>query len=587
LFLCNQVHYFSNVITIIKFAFLNTLRYHEDNYFGRERVLPDRRNQVAQQRKPSIEERRERARRRRKKQLQKKAVISLLLLAGVVLVAAGLFRLIGKRSSASEGDAAGGKTESSKVSAEDVLHLSFPRLIVDEAAVRAAAVNSSETAKSGTDQADATGDDADQTGAGEDDTSQDTDTSQNDDASQNDGTSQGDDASPSSEENYASLTVTEFNQILTQLYRQGYVLVDFYSLSDLKQESGYESASLTLPYGKKPLVLSERGVSYEGIETGSDVADGTSTGDAANTDGTDEGASASADGTDNGDAANADGADDGASASADGTNTNDNAATDEANTTDDAGSAESSIGQAALAIRVNDSGSVVNVIRDENGEEMTGAFDVMTCVDAFVEKYPDFSYNKARGLLAVTGADGVLGYNPSETSSADALKKVVSALKKDGWILADGTYGGISYGSETSIVKEDSDQWFSEVGKQLGDTDLIILPGRADIGSRSPYTTDNEKFQLLSDGGIVYYCVDDPDNLTWFETGSNYVRQVYHTIDTVTEFEALTGSGLEAYDRVITGQTDEGSGDSADQTDDGQDASDPSDREIENTDPEV
>lgn len=434
----------------------------------------------------------------RRRQLRRRITFTVVIAAVFVAVVGAVRYFVARGNNSTSGTDSGltAVSGSTTSDADEVLHLSFPQLIVDDV--------SSGTESSGTD---ASGTDTSDTG---------TDTG-------------GTDTSGSAGTDADSITVSEFNQILTELYKNDYVLVDFYSLTSLTQENGYVTESLDLPEGKKPLIISERAVSYEGSST------------------------------------------------------------DE--------TTESSIGSAAEGIEVDSSGAVVNIVLDENGTSSTGAYDVMTCVDAFVEKYPDFSYNNARGILAVTGENGVLGYDSSDSQQSAELQKVVSALKDEGWIFASGTYGGISYGSEYSIVKEDAEKWQSEVAPQLGDTDILMLPEGGDIGSWEPYSEDNEKFSLLSGEGFAYYCVDNPEELTWIETGTNYVRQGMHEINTMTEFETFMDQGLEAYSDLVekeaqqaaedlnSGTDSSGTTDGSDQSDES--GSDSQSQDIENIDQEV
>ncbi len=88
-----------------------------------------------------------------------------------------------------------------------------------------------------------------------------------------------------------------------------------------------------------------------------------------------------------------------------------------------------------------------------------GAYDLVPIVDAFVQSHPDFSYKGAKGLLGITGYNGVLGYRSSynqyghnkqvETARKQA-KQTAVALKKDGWQFASHTYGHIWVGKNQS-----------------------------------------------------------------------------------------------------------------------------------------
>ena len=52
-----------------------------------------------------------------------------------------------------------------------------------------------------------------------------------------------------------------------------------------------------------------------------------------------------------------------------------------------------------------------------------GAYDLVPIVDAFVNRHPDFSYHGAKGLLGITGYNGVLGYRSSYAQYGSSLLK--------------------------------------------------------------------------------------------------------------------------------------------------------------------
>ncbi|MCD8021856.1 MAG: hypothetical protein LUF30_02335 [Lachnospiraceae bacterium] len=72
------------------------------------------------------------------------------------------------------------------------------------------------------------------------------------------------------------ITVSEFEGILNQFYEAGYVLVDFHSLAE-ETDDGFgditlTEATLTLPSGKKPLILSVENLNYASVRSGDGVA---------------------------------------------------------------------------------------------------------------------------------------------------------------------------------------------------------------------------------------------------------------------------------------------------------------------------
>ncbi|NYK51102.1 polysaccharide deacetylase, partial [Salmonella enterica subsp. enterica serovar Typhimurium] len=68
--------------------------------------------------------------------------------------------------------------------------------------------------------------------------------------------------------------------------------------------------------------------------------------------------------------------------------------------------------------------------------------DIVPILNQFVKDHPDFSLNDQKGVVALTGYNGVLGYRTNELNNKDYLKrkkdaeKVVKAMKRDGWTFA-------------------------------------------------------------------------------------------------------------------------------------------------------
>ncbi|MCC8067816.1 MAG: polysaccharide deacetylase family protein [Clostridiales bacterium] len=72
------------------------------------------------------------------------------------------------------------------------------------------------------------------------------------------------------------ITISEFEGILNQLYENDYILIDIHSLAQ-ETDDGFgditlEEATLSLPAGKKPLVLSFENLNYAGVRSGDGVA---------------------------------------------------------------------------------------------------------------------------------------------------------------------------------------------------------------------------------------------------------------------------------------------------------------------------
>ncbi|MBR0397526.1 MAG: hypothetical protein IJI10_04565 [Eubacterium sp.] len=265
------------------------------------------------------------------------------------------------------------------------------------------------------------------------------------------------------------MTVTEFNELLADLYGRGYVLVDIRSLTEKDDDGNYYIHEVEVPQGKTPLVISQHGLSYAQEDKDRGYATG---------------------------------------------------------------------------IELTDEGNLTNLYLDANGGTRTGSCDVITCVDDFIAEHPDFSYQDARGVIALTGEDSVLGY--ADGTSAEC-QNVINKMFEEGWLFASGTAGGISYGSEMSLFEADAKLWQDTFAEAVGPTEIILLPDGADIGNRSPYSTDNQKYKLLAEQGFHYYCIDDASGMTWMQTGSGFVRQSMHEVDSYEQYLALMDNGLDAF----------------------------------------
>lgn len=136
---------------------------------------------------------------------------------------------------------------------------------------------------------------------------------------------------------------------------------------------------------------------------------------------------------------------------------------------------------------IDSDGSVATEITDPQGNTMiTHDGDVVPIVDSFVEKHPDFSWNGAKGIIALTGYEGVLGYRTNRLDSPTYLddvhkaRSVVRKMKRSGWQFASHSYShDMSFRDESAteaFVKYDTDKWQKEVEPIVGHTDIYIGP---------------------------------------------------------------------------------------------------------------
>ena len=64
----------------------------------------------------------------------------------------------------------------------------------------------------------------------------------------------------------------------------------------------------------------------------------------------------------------------------------------------------------ATKLVIDDNGDIKCEYKKADGTVVTGDYDVVPILDSFIKEHPDFSYHGRKGILAMTGYDGVLGY---------------------------------------------------------------------------------------------------------------------------------------------------------------------------------
>lgn len=248
------------------------------------------------------------------------------------------------------------------------------------------------------------------------------------------------------------VTTEEFTNILADLHKNGYILVnldDFTScIDDGSGNITCSSAELKLPKGKKPLLLVQTNVNYYTY-----MVDG-----------------------------------------------------------DGDGLADKDGAGFASRLLVNESGDIVAEYINANGETLTGNYDLVPILNDFIQSNPDFSYRGAKAILAPSGYDGVFGYrtNPKAekklgtdvyNAQIDNAKKLISALQEDGYVIACYTYNNKAYGKITaSEIQADLKSWTNEVTPILGDTNILVFAQNSDLTTYS-----GSKFNVLQNAGFRYY----------------------------------------------------------------------------------
>jgi len=120
-----------------------------------------------------------------------------------------------------------------------------------------------------------------------------------------------------------------------------------------------------------------------------------------------------------------------------------------------------------------------------SGGEISYDLDIITITEDFIKSYPNFSIRGAKGIIALTGYEGILGYQTqgekSKTAGYQKEKEnaivIVNKLKELGWRFASHSWGHLNMPkTPMSWFTNDNRLWDKEVKPILGETDLYIYP---------------------------------------------------------------------------------------------------------------
>lgn len=266
------------------------------------------------------------------------------------------------------------------------------------------------------------------------------------------------------------VTTGEFTKILTDLYNNGYVLVDFDSFvlsnTDLDGNQIYGTTSVYLPADKKPIMITETMVNYYDYMIGDD----------------------------------------------------------------DDGIADSKGDGFASKLVVDANGDIRAEYVDAQGQTSIGNYDLVPILEDFIKEHPDFSYRGARAILAVSGKEGVFGYRTNTAVIASkgqdyynqevaGAQQVVQKLRDMGYTIACYTYEDVAYGGRSvQQIQSDLTLWKQQVTPVIGNVDTFVF---AKVSNITDYS--GSAFQVMYDAGFRYFIAHDDDPYT--EVNSTYIRQ--------------------------------------------------------------
>jgi hypothetical protein len=149
---------------------------------------------------------------------------------------------------------------------------------------------------------------------------------------------------------------------------------------------------------------------------------------------------------------------------------------------------------------------LISIVNTDQGEKEVEDAELMPFVDSFVKKHPDFSYRGAKGIIALTGYNGIFGYathklkNPEYKSELAQASSVVQYLKKQGWEFASHGYRHLREPKQSyEKLEHDMNLWRTEVEPIIGKTNVYIFPGGY------PVKDDNPLFEIYRKNGFKYF----------------------------------------------------------------------------------
>jgi hypothetical protein len=158
----------------------------------------------------------------------------------------------------------------------------------------------------------------------------------------------------------------------------------------------------------------------------------------------------------------------------------------------------------ASRLVLDGNGDVRAQVTDAHGSHLT-TDDVVPIVDAFVAAHPDFSAAGAKGVIALTGYEGLFGEHHLERPAARArVRAVADRLRATGWSFASHTYGHIDLSADSlATVTRDTVRWKALAEPLIGPTDMLIYPFGARPSDAGVVLLRRQGFRIQFDIDVV------------------------------------------------------------------------------------
>lgn len=212
--------------------------------------------------------------------------------------------------------------------------------------------------------------------------------------------------------------------------------------------------------------------------------------------------------------------------------------------------------------------TIKSVVYEDGSLKLSSDSEMIPFLDKFVNDHPDFSLNNAKGVISLTGHEGVLGYNTGKfpkkgkdnldtirrlTKDIYDAKMVAEKLKSNGWKFACHTYGYINFKNVTTkYIQNDIENWFKYVSNIVGTTNIFVYPDGNFMNE------DDERFKYLMSNGFNIFClsgcginkdsfkvmdhVNIYRDLISYETIKNCKKDFYEIFEDVIDLHKITVS---------------------------------------------
>ncbi|MCQ2503684.1 MAG: hypothetical protein MJ103_00415 [Saccharofermentans sp.] len=273
-------------------------------------------------------------------------------------------------------------------------------------------------------------------------------------------------SSPGSDTDYM-LTSSEFRRMLEQLYANDYVLVDAETMADLSEESFITEVYLTVPEGKKPVVLVLDTFDY----TASNYIYGCCERLVINDQGQVCGEYMDSNG-------------------------------------------QTIVSREAEAIGVLD--AFIEEHPDFSFDGAKGVISLCGYESCFGYVISEDEIDDRNNALAAAGRPSVQFSESDIESNRATVSEIVNVLLDTGWKFASSTYGQLNaYESDMDTIVADTEKWLDQIGSLTGPVHMIVYPGGNYI-----YGTDERAEYLKENGFRIFFGMGSNP---YYIYGSNYL----------------------------------------------------------------